>query len=85
MTNAEIMAECARLTSTMGSPLPSPCISVCIMDDAQELCTGCLRTIDEIMAWGALSEPAKRAIWQKIEQRAAKALAAERSTDGPST
>lgn len=37
------------------SPLPilSPCVNVCEMGD-DGLCEGCLRTLDEIAAWGAM-------------------------------
>jgi predicted Fe-S protein YdhL (DUF1289 family) len=34
--------------------VPSPCISVCQMDDLDELCVGCYRTRAEIAAWGSL-------------------------------
>ena len=85
MTNAHLMAYSARLASAAGSPLPSPCISVCTMDDATGLCVGCLRTIDEIIAWGTLKEPAKRVIWELIEQRATAAIAAgQGASDGES-
>ena len=50
--------------------LPSPCVSVCRMDPASGLCEGCLRTIDEIAAWGMMDNTAKRAVWALIEQRA---------------
>lgn len=38
------------------SPLPilSPCVNVCEMGD-DGLCEGCLRTLDEIAAWGVMS------------------------------
>ena len=51
-------------------PVPSPCVSVCRMDVASGLCEGCLRTLDEIAAWGGLPESDKRAVWARIEQRA---------------
>lgn len=51
--------------------LPSPCISVCRMDAHGGLCVGCLRTLDEIAAWGTLGDEAKRAVWLLIEQRQA--------------
>jgi predicted Fe-S protein YdhL (DUF1289 family) len=51
-------------------PVPSPCVSVCRMDAASGLCEGCLRTLDEIAAWGGLAEPDRRAVWARIEQRA---------------
>ena len=51
--------------------VPSPCVSVCRMDDASGLCVGCWRTLDEIAAWATLGDEAKRAVWQHIEQRQA--------------
>ena len=52
--------------------VPSPCMSVCRMDANTELCEGCFRTLDEIAAWGALEDPAKRDVWMRIGQRACK-------------
>lgn len=51
------------------TPVPSPCISVCRMNARSGLCEGCLRTIDEIVAWASLSDDAKRAVWAAIRQR----------------
>lgn len=48
----------------------SPCVAICQMDAAGQLCTGCLRTLDEIIAWGTLDAPGKRAVWALIAQRA---------------
>ncbi|MCW5635661.1 MAG: DUF1289 domain-containing protein [Rubrivivax sp.] len=53
------------------APVPSPCVNVCRMDEASGLCEGCLRTIDEIAAWGQLDDEAKRAVWVRLEQRRA--------------
>jgi predicted Fe-S protein YdhL (DUF1289 family) len=53
------------------SPVPSPCINVCKMSSATGLCVGCLRTIDEIVAWGRASEEDKRAVWAEIRRREA--------------
>ena len=58
----------------MSNPLtgvPSPCINVCRMDAASGLCEGCLRTIDEIAAWGTMDDDDKRTVWQRLEQRRA--------------
>ena len=49
--------------------VPSPCISVCRMDAQTGLCTGCLRTLDEIAAWSTLDDLAKRRVWLSIEAR----------------
>ena len=50
--------------------VPSPCQSVCVMDEARGWCTGCLRTLPEIAAWGGLADAQKRAVWRQSEQRA---------------
>ncbi|MEC4718978.1 DUF1289 domain-containing protein [Noviherbaspirillum sp. CPCC 100848] len=49
--------------------VPSPCISLCKMNAQTGLCEGCLRTIDEIVQWGAASEEVKRAVWVEIKRR----------------
>ena len=54
----------------MAKDLPSPCQSICLMDEASGLCTGCLRTLPEIAAWGSLGDEQKRQVWVQIEQRA---------------
>jgi predicted Fe-S protein YdhL (DUF1289 family) len=53
------------------TPVPSPCINVCKMSPQTGLCEGCLRTIDEIVAWGGASDDDKRAIWAEIRRREA--------------
>jgi hypothetical protein len=55
--------------------VPSPCVSVCRMDERSGWCEGCLRTLDEIAAWSVLDDAAKRAVWKTLPQRRA-ALAA---------
>lgn len=52
-------------------PLPSPCVSICVMDDRSGLCNGCQRSIDEIIDWGTAAESRKRQIWLAILQRRA--------------
>ncbi|TFW16831.1 DUF1289 domain-containing protein [Massilia arenosa] len=49
-------------------PVPSPCINVCQMGE-DGLCTGCLRTIDEIVAWGSANDEYKRGVWAEIRRR----------------
>jgi hypothetical protein len=49
--------------------VPSPCISVCVMDEATGLCTGCLRTLDEIALWSVLDDETRREVWQAIALR----------------
>jgi len=51
--------------------VPSPCTSVCTIDPATGWCAGCLRTIDEIAAWGGLDDRAKSAVWKVLPERRA--------------
>jgi predicted Fe-S protein YdhL (DUF1289 family) len=58
---------------SQGDEVASPCIDVCRMDRRTGLCEGCLRTIDEIAAWGALTESMKREVLANIAARRAAA------------
>lgn len=49
--------------------VPSPCVGICRMDEASGLCQGCWRTRDELRAWKASDDAAKRAVWALVEQR----------------
>ncbi|MET0323234.1 MAG: DUF1289 domain-containing protein [Duganella sp.] len=49
--------------------VPSPCVSLCKMDVERQYCMGCLRTIDEIMAWSKADDDYKRAVWSQIVRR----------------
>lgn len=53
------------------SPVPSPCVSICQMNVHSGLCSGCLRTIDEIAGWSRYSETEKRAVWARLVERRA--------------
>ncbi|PRD66992.1 DUF1289 domain-containing protein [Malikia granosa] len=52
-----------------GQTVPSPCVGICRMTEAGDLCRGCWRTRDELRAWKASDDDAKRAVWQLVEQR----------------
>ena len=45
----------------------SPCISVCKLDPATQICIGCGRTIAEIAAWPGLTEAERKAIVARLE------------------
>jgi len=51
------------------SGVASPCISVCALDASTGWCLGCFRTIDEIAAWGALDDEAKREVLSRLPAR----------------
>jgi predicted Fe-S protein YdhL (DUF1289 family) len=53
-----------------GDPVPSPCNNVCRIDAQTGLCEGCLRTIEEVAAWGSLDDEGRHAVWKQLELRA---------------
>ncbi len=46
--------------------IPSPCISVCQIDDATDCCIGCRRSIDEIRDWPIMTAGEKTAALARI-------------------
>ena len=50
--------------------IESPCIKICVIHPESRLCTGCLRSIDEITAWSRMSPDARRAVMQELPSRA---------------
>ncbi len=48
---------------------PSPCISVCRIDERTGLCAGCFRTIEEIGEWMILPPERRDEILRRIAQR----------------
>lgn len=60
----------ARTLAETGGAAPSPCNSVCRMDESSGLCLGCLRTLDEIAAWGGMSDAGRQVCWAVLAGRA---------------
>ncbi|WP_424179520.1 DUF1289 domain-containing protein [Yoonia sp. TsM2_T14_4] len=56
--------------------IDSPCIKICVIQPATRLCTGCLRTIDEISAWSRMTQEARAAVMADLPAR--KGLVAKR-------
>ena len=46
----------------------SPCVNVCALD-ADDVCIGCFRSMDEIAGWGLLSDEQKQAVLVKADHR----------------
>ncbi len=62
------------MRSAYGTILPAraietPCIDVCVIDEATQLCTGCRRSLAEIAAWGSLSPTERRSIMSTLAAR----------------
>ena len=49
------------------SPIESPCISVCRMEN--EVCVGCGRTVDEIVSWYDMNDDEKQAVLNRLEKK----------------
>lgn len=49
--------------------VPSPCISICVMDEATGYCKGCWRTMEEISAWLYLPDEQKKLVLEALERR----------------
>lgn len=51
---------------------PSPCISVCTIDEQTGWCLGCARTIDEIRDWIVMMPDQKQTLLEQLAERQAK-------------
>jgi predicted Fe-S protein YdhL (DUF1289 family) len=51
-------------------PLASPCVRNCCLDD-HDVCMGCGRSLDEIVAWGTATDDEKRATLARSHARLA--------------
>ena len=52
-------------TERVVAAVESPCIKVCVLDD-QQVCIGCQRTLDEIVAWESLSDDARLLVLERL-------------------
>lgn len=50
------------------SAMVTPCVKACGIG-ADGLCRGCARTLEEIIDWARLGEPARRAVMADLPQR----------------
>ena len=57
------------MTTGQADEVASPCINVCRMKPETGLCEGCLRTLDEIASWSAMSAQEKRAVLARLPAR----------------
>ena len=52
----------------VNTEVASPCVRNCCLDE-QDICLGCNRHIDEIMAWRKLGNEEKQSVLIQCEQR----------------
>jgi uncharacterized protein len=50
-------------------PVASPCVRNCCLDD-HDICLGCHRSVQEIIAWGGADNAERRAILERAAERA---------------
>ena len=50
------------------STIPSPCISVCLLDD-DDVCVGCYRTAEEITDWFMADDDGRIEILMRCKER----------------
>ena len=51
--------------------IESPCVKICVVHPEARICTGCLRTIDEITQWSRMTPEARRAVMAALPDRRA--------------
>ncbi|MCC5961222.1 MAG: DUF1289 domain-containing protein [Rhodobacteraceae bacterium] len=51
--------------------IESPCINVCVIHPESRLCTGCLRSIDEISQWSRMTPQARQSVMADLPGRQA--------------
>jgi predicted Fe-S protein YdhL (DUF1289 family) len=51
--------------------IESPCVKICVVHPTARLCTGCLRSIDEITGWTRMSHEERRRVMSELPARRA--------------
>ena len=52
--------------------IESPCVKICVIHPEARLCTGCLRSIEEITQWSRMGADIRRAIMAELPARASR-------------
>jgi len=61
----------------------SPCVKICVIHPEARICTGCLRSIDEITRWSKMSADERRAIIARASELRAEARLLRRKHEHP--
>ena len=54
--------------------IESPCVRICVVHPEARLCTGCLRSIDEITRWSKMSVEERRVVIAELPARVGKVV-----------
>ena len=49
-------------------PIPSPCVRNCCLNN-NDVCVGCLRTLEEILMWGSVDDVKRQQILDNCSAR----------------
>ena len=52
--------------------IQSPCIKICVIHPTERLCTGCLRSLEEIGQWSQLTNQDRNRIMDELPSRSAR-------------
>ncbi len=50
--------------------IASPCVNICVVHPVERICTGCLRTLDEIANWSRMTPEERRTVMDSLPARA---------------
>lgn len=50
--------------------IQSPCVNICVIHPTERICTGCLRSIDEITQWSRMTDDQRSALMAELPNRA---------------
>ena len=64
------------LYSNVSPAVPSPCISLCRLDE-HKVCLGCFRHVEDIREWRSADDDRRRLIRANADQRRAAAVVGE--------
>jgi len=73
----ERLALLSKTNLEVAMAIESPCIRNCCLDQ-NDICVGCLRSLDDILAWGSALDREKLAILQQVEERLLQRNAAQK-------
>ena len=71
---ASLLRAAGYFDQNSDEDIPSPCISVCRMNQDRSYCEGCFRSIPEIRAWAGADAAQRLAIWAQLAERAGMAF-----------
>lgn len=49
--------------------IQSPCVKICAIHPLERICTGCYRTIEEIVSWSSITDMDRKSIILELPKR----------------